>query len=966
MADTVRKLNIWINDKQVEASMKSISAAIAHSRNQLAKMEIGSKDYIEQTKKIQQLRSVMDQHIQYQKRIETGWKSVKSSVGQIAVGNFLANAMGNITSAIGGMFRSAFEKIKEFSSAISELEAITGLEGDDLETLKNRAKDFAAQYGRSASEIVEAMKMVGSAKPEVLSNADALSQVTEAVLTLSQATGMELSETTSSLTTIMNQFGHGAELAAEDINILAAGSKYGAVEVDYLAESISKVGTIAAAAGLDLEQTTAVMELFGEKGVKAETAGRGFKTILTELQKDTKNYTNGVFDLNKAIDNNQNIAGDNLKLQEKFGTEFFGLAQIMFKNKERFQELNKQVAGTNTAFEQAAINMDNLSGDLAKANGAWDRFILSVEDGDGVISKATRAIVQSFSELFEGLEKVNDTSAKTSDRIKGFIDVISKSNPAFNIINRNIESLWNKFLDLNPAIRKSIDWMKEFFGSSENQKVSSNKIGIFDGAQMAKQANNLEENVRKQAEMQRLAKEQLAKEQLEIDEKLAEESRKKAEDAHKKALAELEKFKNEAAKIDREILNQQRQINSESLGEEEKQIQEIIFKYEDQLNVVDGFIAELRKKQETKEGLNDDELKLLETFLQQRTMLVELGESEIAAVVEKGEEKIRQQLGKTSEEFGKAAGEMLQGFQLNPDKAVDIFGMTQEDWDKVTKNFEKVMTYASMARGAIGEFFNYQSVKAQAEISEYEDITNRKKQALDKQLQQGLISQENYNAQIQSIEKKLADKKKKAAAEESKRNKALRRFDTVMNTASAVMNALTVRPFVPLGLAMAAFAATTGAMQLATISKEPIPKFAKGGRVNSPTIAEIGEAGPEIVLSNRIVSSPTLGPIADDLARIQEGKQARFLGNPRVPNFGGMSSAIGGGINSSVVNNTVINQVDNRSIDNMNAQIEQMSKDIGKMTSSVEKLKYLQAVISTDQITEYEEDERIRKRYSGI
>ena len=73
------------------------------------------------------------------------------------------------------------------------------------------------------------------------------------------------------------------------MNVLAAGSKYGAGEVDYLGESISKVGAIAKNANVSLEATTAVMELFAEKGIRAETAGRGFKNVLVDLQKDTKN-----------------------------------------------------------------------------------------------------------------------------------------------------------------------------------------------------------------------------------------------------------------------------------------------------------------------------------------------------------------------------------------------------------------------------------------------------------------------------------------------------------------------------------------------------------------------------------------------------------------------------------------------------------------------------------------------------
>lgn len=94
-------------------------------------------------------------------------------------GDRLSNIGANMfaaTGIIGGftalysVVSKAFTTIKEFASGISELKAITGASGDDLEYLKQKAKDMSAQYGTSAREVVNAMKMVGSAKPELLSN----------------------------------------------------------------------------------------------------------------------------------------------------------------------------------------------------------------------------------------------------------------------------------------------------------------------------------------------------------------------------------------------------------------------------------------------------------------------------------------------------------------------------------------------------------------------------------------------------------------------------------------------------------------------------------------------------------------------------------------------------------------------------------------------------------------------------
>jgi hypothetical protein len=394
-----------------------------------------------------------------------------------------------ITAVLGlvaGMY-SLTKNSMEFSKAVSNLSALTGAVGKDLDYLKEQAKTLGKQYGKSAVEIVDAMKLVGSAKPELLSNVQALSDVTSSVILLSKATGMDLSESTKDVTTIMNQFGLSALDSDRTINVLAAGSKFGAVEVDYLGESISKVGTISKSAGLSLETTTAAMELFGEKGIKAEIAGNGFKKVLVELQSDTKNYTNGVFDLNKAIDNNQSIAGNNIALQKKFGQEFFGIAQILFQNKERFYELTKQVTGTNVALEQATIASDNLSGDVDKMNSSWKTFMLSLEDGKGPISNTFRSLVQWAKEAVDGMTFLTKSSyqrenelikSDTEYRLKSFKQWLSQEKDKDSFINQSITSernLYKQKQERMKQIESEISKNNELGGAWKKNNKSLNE-----------------------------------------------------------------------------------------------------------------------------------------------------------------------------------------------------------------------------------------------------------------------------------------------------------------------------------------------------------------------------------------------------------------------------------------------------------------------------------------------------------
>jgi len=461
-------------------SMKELRKLSMTMKNDMDRMIPNSKEWTALKKDL----DVVNNRI---KTLKVSANGTESSLSKMATGfnKYFAIGTSIIAGAVlvGSAVYGMLKKTMEFSKAVSELSALTGATGKDLDFLKDKSKDLGKQYGKSATEIVTAMKLVGSAKPELLSNVAALGDVTKSVLTLSKATGMELSEATNSVTTIMNQFNLSAVEADRVINVLAAGSKYGAKEVDYLGEAISKVGTVAKAAGLSLETTTAIVELFGEKGIKAESAGNGFKRVLVELQSDTDNYTNGVFDLNKAIDNNQKIAGDNIALQKKFGTEFFSLAQILLQNKERFEQLTKQVTGTTVAEEQMRIATDNLSGDIEKMSASWDSFILGLEDGQGPIAKVFRGLIQWTKEAIDALGKLTksdnvlniDAYTKEAEKkIKIFKEVqgadANKTTTIEDEINfeKNVVLAMEKKLELT---KKQIQAEKDKYGIFQKGRV---------------------------------------------------------------------------------------------------------------------------------------------------------------------------------------------------------------------------------------------------------------------------------------------------------------------------------------------------------------------------------------------------------------------------------------------------------------------------------------------------------------
>jgi TP901 family phage tail tape measure protein len=272
--------------------------------------------------------------------------------------------------------------------------------GDDLDYLKRKALEMESELynagikiKESGADILEAYKLVASAKPELLANKEALHEMTKESLILSKASGQDLATSVKNLTQIMNQYNAPVNQAAKYTNALAAGSKFGSGEIPYLANAITRFGVAAKSANVPLEKSVAVVELFAEKGLKAETAGINFKNILIELQKDTRNYTNGQFDFNKALENLIPIQSDVVKLTNQFGKENILAAQILAQNIDRINELTEAVEGTNTAYEQAEINTDTLTASTGNLKTAWENLTTSVNEGNGKVSKSLKKVV---------------------------------------------------------------------------------------------------------------------------------------------------------------------------------------------------------------------------------------------------------------------------------------------------------------------------------------------------------------------------------------------------------------------------------------------------------------------------------------------------------------------------------------------------------------------------------------------
>lgn len=315
-------------------------------------------------------------------------------------------------SAVGSAMVTAEKHAIEFEDALSNLSAITGATGKDLDALKDRIIATGKETHTSFKTIADAYTVVGSKMPALLQNQEGLDAVTRSVITLKKASRMSLEDATNSLTGIMNQMGASFFEADEYINVLAAGSKNGAGDIKYLATAFDQCGTAINTAGLSIQQGTALIETLAKKQPSASTAGVQLRNVLIKLATASDEYNPKVVGLTTALQNLSKKTGDTSFMVKMFGAENMAAAIQLANNITTVQNLTKAVTGTAEAHKQAAIQVDNVAGAWRGLKQDWDNFATAIMSNNGPIQSVLRGVIYDLSAIVDLMNKISGGKTK--------------------------------------------------------------------------------------------------------------------------------------------------------------------------------------------------------------------------------------------------------------------------------------------------------------------------------------------------------------------------------------------------------------------------------------------------------------------------------------------------------------------------------------------------------------------------
>lgn len=403
--------------------------------------------------------------------------------------------------------QQAVQKSSEFGQSLSQLSAITGVQGTALDNMRSQIQDLGKETNSSVVDVTNGMAKIGGAMPALLDDVEGLGEMYKNSSTLAKAGLMSQDDAVQSLTTIMAQFNHTVEDSGKDIDILANASQAGSAEIGDLAGTMKVAGVAANSAGLSLQEASAMAEVLGDNALKGSEAGTQLRNIFSKFSAE------GIKDADTMMQTLAAHAGDTGWMVKQFGLDSANAAQMLAAGGDRYKELLSSLDATGTATEMARTNFDNLAGDIGAMKVQWENFLSSfnVDAADGPV----RELTQSIGELMQSVidlvgEFQNSTTIQSAMNVVGqqgsmlvdiltavvnvvgdvlgvFFDLVDTSGTAstaldllagaFQIVREAIKMVEGVVF----ALRYAINWLLKQFADFKNYVMAGvSKIPLFD------------------------------------------------------------------------------------------------------------------------------------------------------------------------------------------------------------------------------------------------------------------------------------------------------------------------------------------------------------------------------------------------------------------------------------------------------------------------------------------------------
>ena len=771
-----------------------------------------------------------------------------------------AGLTAGLTLPIVGGFAAAIKSGIGYEQELSSIKAVTGSSADEMNKFDKLALKMGADTKFSALESAKGIEELAKAG---VSTTDILGGGLEGALSLASAGDLELADAATIASTALNAFKKENLSVAKAGDILAGTANAAAADIKDLKFGLAMSSAVASVVGMTFRDTSAALGIFSNRGLQGSDAGTSLKTMLMNLQPQTdkqtqlfkelgfmtKEGTSAFFDSKGKIKDLASISGllkDKLggltdaqrlsTLETLFGSDAVRAAAILYDSgAEGVNKFYTEMAKT-TAADTSKTKMDNLA-------GSWEQFTGSLETAGITISKMTNGSIRGFVDwLTVTANKFMGLNPQTQQFILIALGIVAAIGPVIFILGSLAGALAALATPMGiitleitgiligiAALVIGIVWAYRMWEKWSLGKVI-NKIDVFDGV-----SKKTKDAVGAFVDMG---------------------------DGIEKSLSEL---KISSKKITKETADNL-VVQFDEMGNKIKD--SLDTKYKETYNIMEKFFVDTdtlteKKEQKILDNLNSSHNKEKEAISKAQT--------EIRDIITKAEKEKRALTQTELDKISEIKNKMLkEGVKALSDSEVESKLILQ----RIADNSEKITAEAA---ASVVKNAKTQKEKAIAEAdTQYNEIV---KAAIKSKDELGAISQEEYDKIIKAAQKQHDDrvliaqggyaqilKETKKAAQD---NVDLIDWETgeIKTNMQVLFDAIKemwkdfkwsdIFDFKdnPIRDAFLKRKPKTSKSETNPYSPEnnpffvgPIPAMANGGIVSLPTLAMIGEAGPEAVV----------------------------------------------------------------------------------------------------------------------
>lgn len=390
-------------------------------------------------------------------------------------------AMMPVTAAIVGLGTAAVKTAADFDEAMSKVGSVSGAVGDELDELRDKAREMGASTKFSATEAAEAMNYMAMAGWKTGDMLDGI----EGIMNLAAASGEELATTSDIVTDALTAFGLTAADAGHFADVLAAASSSANTNVSMMGETFKYCAPIAGSLGFSVEDTAQAIGLMANAGIKSSQAGTSLRAIMTTLSGEAKICTESFGELTVRTSNTDGSMRD--------------LSDILRDCRVIFRDLSES---EKAAAAEALVGTNAMSGFLALMNagkGDIDKLSMSIENCDGkssemaetmqdnltgqltILKSQLQELAISFGELLmpvirdivtriqQFVDRLNSMSDAKKKLVVQIAAVVAAIGPALMIVG--------KLISAGGVLVKGIGRAQKAFGALQAALLANSSIG---------------------------------------------------------------------------------------------------------------------------------------------------------------------------------------------------------------------------------------------------------------------------------------------------------------------------------------------------------------------------------------------------------------------------------------------------------------------------------------------------------